>query len=228
MNLSKQAFRPNWSRIFLDTALEQALSNLPIAGGKCLNVGCGTEGRYRELLSSYEVDGVDIADPQDKSMPWRYHRCDASRLPFANAEFDLAVAIESFEHIENNAQAMQEVTRALKPGAWLVITTPTHWTWPFEFGSHGPHYYDRPALTKLLEDSGLEIRSCNACGGGVNWLANLLKSWLSPIGYRLLNKKWWTLIDTALLPVYFISQFTDRLLIFLPTNWLMVAKKSGS
>jgi hypothetical protein len=62
----------------------------------------------------------------------------------------------------------------------------------------------------------------------VNWLANLLKSWLSPIGYRLLNKKWWTLIDTALLPVYFISQFTDRLLIFLPTNWLMVAKKSGS
>ena len=227
MNLSKPAFRPDWSRIFLDTALERALSNLPIAAGKCLNVGCGIDGRYRELLTNYEVDGVDIADPQDKAMPWRYHRCDASRLLFDDADFDLAVAIESFEHIENNTQAMQEVARTLKPGAWLVITTPTHWTWPFEFGRHGPHYYDRAALTKLLEDSGFEIHSYKACGGLVNWLANLLKSWLSPIGYRLLNKKWWTLIDTALLPVYFISQFTDRILIFLPTNWLMVAKKSG-
>lgn len=171
MNLSKQSFRPDWSRIFLDTALEQALSNLPMADGKCLNVGCGTEGRYRELLSGYEVDGVDIAEPQDKAMPWRYHRCDASRLPFADAEFDLAVAIESFEHIENNTQAMQQVARTLKPGAWLVITTPTHWTWLFEFGRHGPHYYDRAALTKLLEDSGFEIRSCKACGGGggIGW-----------------------------------------------------------
>ena len=56
MNLSRQAFRPDWSRIFLNTALAQAFSNLPIEGGKCLNVGCGTEGRYRELLSGYEVD----------------------------------------------------------------------------------------------------------------------------------------------------------------------------
>ena len=166
MNLFRQAFRPDWSRIFLDTALEQALSDLPIAEVRCLNVGCGTEGRYRELLSGYEVDGVDIADPQDKTMPWRYHRCDASRLPFADAGFDLAVAIESFEHIENNAQAMLEVARTLKPGAWLVITTPTHWTWLFEFGRHGPHYYDRTALSKLLEDSGFEVRSCTACGGG--------------------------------------------------------------
>lgn len=166
MDLSKKAFRPDWSRIFLDTALEHTLSNLPIAGSKCLNVGCGTEGRYRELLSSYEVGGVGIADPQDKSMPWRYHRCNASRLPFANAEFDLAVASESFEHIGNNAQAMQEVARTLKPGGWLVVTTPTHWTWPFEFGRHGPHYYGRAALTQLLEDGGFEICSCKACGGG--------------------------------------------------------------
>ena len=166
MNSPRQAFRPDWSRIFLDTALDQALSNLPVKNGKCLNVGCGTEGRYRELLSGFEVDGVDIANPQNKSMPWRYHRCDASRLPFVDAEFDLAVAIESFEHIENNAKAMQEVARSLKPGGWLVITTPTHWTWQFEFGRHGPHYYDKAALQKLLEDSAFEVHACTACGGG--------------------------------------------------------------
>lgn len=227
MNLSRQIFRPDWSRIFLDTELCQALTGLSIKDGRALNIGCGTEGRYRELLSDYEVDGVDIADPQDKSMPWRYHRCDASCLPFTDAEFDLAVAIESFEHIEKNTQAMQELARTLKPDAWLVITTPTHWTWVFEFGRHGPHYYDRAALFRLLEDSGFEVVFCKACGGGVFWFANLLKSWLSPIGYRLLHTKWWMVIDTVLLPIYFVSRFTDRLLAFMPTNWVIVARRSG-
>lgn len=227
MNSSRKASRPEWSRIFLDTALDQALSSLPINDGKCLNLGCGTEGRYSELLSGYDVDGVDIADPQDKSMPWRYHRCDACHLPFAEAEFDLAVAIESFEHIENNTKAMHEVSRTLKPGAWLIITTPTHWTWPFEFGRHGPHYYDKAALTKLLKYSGFEIVSFKACGGTGFWLANLLKSWASPLGYILFRKRWWVIIDTALLPIYYASQFTDRFFAFPPTNWLMVAKKIG-
>ena len=227
MNLLRQVFRPDWPRIFLDTSLEKALLNLPITEGRCLNVGCGTEGRYWELLTDYVVDGVDVADPNDKSMPWRYYRCDASCLPFNDARFDLAVAIESFEHIEKNTQAMQEVARTLKPGAYLVITTPTHWTWLFEFGHHGPHYYDRAALKNLLQDSGFEVHFCKPCGGRVNWLANLLKSWLSPFGSRLLRRKWWAVIDTVLLPIYFVSQFTDRLLVFLPTNWLVVAKKSG-
>lgn len=137
------------------------------------------------------MDGVDIANSGGKAMPWRYHQCDASRLPFADAEFDLAVAIESFEHIKNNVQAMQEVARTLKPGAWLVISTPTHWTLPFEFGRHGPHYSNKAALIKLLEDNGFEVVSWKACGGGVFWLANILKSWISPIGYRLLSKGWW-------------------------------------
>ncbi|AMW34249.1 class I SAM-dependent methyltransferase [Haematospirillum jordaniae] len=148
-------------------------------------------------------------------------------MPFSDAEFDLAVAIESFEHIENNTQAIQEVSRTLKSDACLVITTPTHWTWPFEFGRHGPHYYDKAALIKLLQGSGFQVVLCKACGGGVFWLANLLKSWLSPFGYRILGKKWWTMIDTVLLPIYFISRFTDRFLVFLPTNWLILAKKLG-
>jgi hypothetical protein len=38
---------------------------------------------------------------------------------------------------------------------------------------------------------------------------------------------WWKIIDTALLPIYFVSRFTDLVLVFPPTNWLMVAKKSG-
>jgi hypothetical protein len=225
MNLSRQAFRPDWSRIFLDTALDQALSNLTITKGNCLNVGCGTAGRYRELLSGYEVDGVDIADPQDITMPWRYHRCDSSRLPFADAEFDLAVAIESFEHIEKTHGPCRK---------WLGRSSPVP-GWQSPRRRIGLGYSSLDAMVPTITIKRHCPSSSKVTGlkwflakpAGVFWLANLLKSWLSPIGYRHLHKKWWTMIDTALLPIYCVSRFTDRLLVFLPTNWLMVAKKSG-
>lgn len=226
MNSDMQTFRPDGSRIFLDTALAQTLARLPIRSGACLNVGGGTEGRYRELLAGFEVDTVDIADPQGKPMPWRYHKCDASRLPFADACFDLAVAIESFEHIDNNVAAMREVSRTLKPGGWLVVTTPTHWTRPFEMGRHGPHYYDRRTLENLIAGAGLKVQEWYACGGALFWLINLAKSWLSPLGLRLLGGHWWTTIDTVLLPLYSLSRLTDGILPFPPTNWLVVARKS--
>jgi SAM-dependent methyltransferase len=222
-----QTFRPDASRTFLDYELAQAVASLPFSTGKCLNLGCGTTGRYRELLAGFDVDGVDIADPQAQSMPWRYHRCDASQLPFSDAEFDFALAVESFEHIENNTADMQEVARTLKPGGWLVVTTPTHWTWPFELGRHGPHYYSLPELESLIQEAGLDVRLQRACGGALFWLSNFIKSWLSPLGQRLLGRRWWPVIDTALLPAYGLSKLTDRFLPFPPTNWLVVAQKSG-
>lgn len=225
MTLRGESFRPDAPRIFLDRMLAQTVTSLPHAAGKCLNVGCGTDGRYRQLLAEFDVDGVDIADPQGKSMPWRYHRCDASQLPFSDNSFDLAVAVECFEHIENNVAAMREVARVLKPGGYLVVTVPTQWTWLFELGRHGPHYYNRHALENLIVKGGLNVSQSHACGGAFFWVANLAKSWLSPLGLRLLGSRWWGLIDMALLPVYRLSQLTDRALPFPPTTWLMVARK---
>lgn len=115
MNM-KPKFKTNWPRIHLESEILRAVSNLPIQDGNCLNLGCGVEGRYAELLANFDVDGVDIADPGTRTMPWRFHRCDARKLPFADAMFDVAIAIESFEHIEDNAAAMREVARTLKPG----------------------------------------------------------------------------------------------------------------
>jgi SAM-dependent methyltransferase len=228
MKLFQHKFRPEWPRIFLDSALQDALLSLPLTKGKCLNIGCGTEGRYRELLAGFEVSGVDIANPKGKFMPWSYYQCDASKLPFDCAHFDLGIAIESFEHIDSNNLAMQELARALKSGAWLVITTPTQWTWLFEFGRHGPHYYSQTALNNLLKKNGFEVLSCKPLGGGLFWTANLVKSWVSPIGLRLFPSKWWLIIDTILIPLYWLSKFVDRLFPFPPTNWLFVAKKIDS
>lgn len=221
----KSKFKPSWPRIHLESEVFRAVSSLPSLSGKCLNLGCGVEGRYAELLANLDVDGVDIAYPGARIMPWRFHRCDARQLPFADAIFDVAFAIESFEHIEDNNAAMQEVARTLKPGGAIVVTTPTKWTWPFEFGRHGPHYYSRKSLIHLVNAAGLQVHYVVGCGGLLFYCANLIKSWSSPIGLRLMGRHWWPFIDGLLMPVYVTSSLFDQLLPFPPSNWVLIGEK---
>jgi SAM-dependent methyltransferase len=51
-------------------------------------------------------------------------RGDATRLPFPDATFDRIIASEVMEHIDDDAGAMRELARVLKPGGVLAITVP--------------------------------------------------------------------------------------------------------
>jgi len=218
-------FRKSWPRFALETAIEYNIQHSGVNGGRCINVGCGTSGRYEELLSTFDVDGVDILDPGSAQMPWRYHQVDAAKLPFPDLMFDFAIAIESFEHIEANEEAMSELERTLKPGGVAVITVPTHWTWMFEFGRHGPHYYSRRTLSELIVSSGLKVDMLYGCGGVGMYIVKLGKSWLPPIGIRIFRQHWWAWIDGILKPVYMLAAGVDTLLPFSPSNWVVVAHK---
>ena len=44
-------FRKSWPRFALETAIEYNIQHSGVNGGRCINVGCGTSGRYEELLS---------------------------------------------------------------------------------------------------------------------------------------------------------------------------------
>jgi SAM-dependent methyltransferase len=49
---------------------------------------------------------------------------DALRLPFPDATFDRIICSEVFEHIPDDAGAMRELARVLKPGGVLAATVP--------------------------------------------------------------------------------------------------------
>ena len=49
---------------------------------------------------------------------------DARRLPFANESFDLIVAFEVIEHLDNPHELLAEARRLLAPGGQLVVSTP--------------------------------------------------------------------------------------------------------
>ena len=218
--------KPTKSRYFIERFLQKALGDAAAASAnKCINIGCGPNGRYAAWLSPFDVDGVDV-EAQQGPQPWRYHQADAAALPFPDSYFDLAVAVESFEHIENNTAAMADAFRVLKPGATFIATVPTHYTWPFEFGGHGPHYYTRQSIRALFEGAGFRVRFVRPSGGLLYYLTNLGKNWVSPIGRRLFGTKtWWPLIDGICWPFYAAAQWLDIFLPILPSNWLILAEK---
>ncbi len=49
---------------------------------------------------------------------------DVVELPFANASFDVVICIHVLEHIIDDRQAIDELFRVLKPGAWALISVP--------------------------------------------------------------------------------------------------------
>ena len=49
---------------------------------------------------------------------------DATRLPFTDGAFDRVIAAEVLEHIADDATAMAELARVLRPGGTMAVTVP--------------------------------------------------------------------------------------------------------
>jgi SAM-dependent methyltransferase len=56
-------------------------------------------------------------------------RCeDAERLTYADASFDLVTHTEVLEHVSDDARALAELRRVLRPGGWMLFTVPLYGT----------------------------------------------------------------------------------------------------
>lgn len=65
------------------------------------------------------------------------HVAVAEALPYADNSFDLLLSNEVIEHVRDDAQAVREMARVLRPGGRVIIFCPNRW-YPFE--THG-HYW---------------------------------------------------------------------------------------
>jgi SAM-dependent methyltransferase len=74
------------------------------------------------------------------------------RLPCADAAFDLIGAFDIVEHVDDDDEAISELSRVAAPGATLLLSAPLHvlrWT-PFdELVGHGRRYRPDQLLAKL-------------------------------------------------------------------------------
>jgi SAM-dependent methyltransferase len=106
--------------------LERCLQAIEGTAGRLLEIGCGA-GRYTRAFLHYrpdlEVYGCDIshialdeAREADRTGKIEYKLGDALALPYGDAEFDIVVLFDVFEHVTDVGQAASEVARVLKPG----------------------------------------------------------------------------------------------------------------
>jgi len=89
---------------------------------------------------------------------------DALRLPFADAVFDRVIAAEVLEHIPDDAAAMAELARVLRPGGTMAVTVPRlgpealNWALSDQYhnvpGGH-VRIYRRSTLLRRLRRAGL-------------------------------------------------------------------------
>lgn len=123
-------------------------------GLKILNVGCGTGGTIPTLEKYGKVINIDISPEALKFLKMRGHTgtlIKDHRLPFKDSEFDLVIALDVLEHIEQDQLALNEWGRILKKNGKVFITVPAY---KFLWSGHDTalHHHRRYTRNRLDRD----------------------------------------------------------------------------
>ncbi len=106
-------------------------------GVDLLEVGGGRSGLSKMLYPDAAITNLDF-DPSFASVPanvqagMRFVHGDATDMPFDDASFDVVTMFDLLEHVEDDDAVARETLRVLRPGGWVLITTPdaARWRYP--------------------------------------------------------------------------------------------------
>lgn len=130
-----------------------------------LDIGCGT-GFTLEALRRRGPGRLVGLDLSTKALAFCRARGltglvqgDAARLPFRDRSFDVVLALDLIEHVEDDRAALAGLMRALKPGGHLIVFTPA---FPFLWSvqdrvSHHFRRYTRSELRAKLQAAGYTV-----------------------------------------------------------------------
>jgi SAM-dependent methyltransferase len=131
------------------------------SGMNVLDAACGT-GYGSALLAetAQSVIGVDIARDAVEYARRNFHspnihyaQADCLTLPFPSGRFDLVVAFEIIEHLENPEAFLTELRRVLHPSGLLILSTPNRLYYTDDRGEVNPFHrreFSYPEFEEIL------------------------------------------------------------------------------
>lgn len=133
---------------------------------KALDIGCGTGALLEDLARlGFEAVGCDNHPASFETCRRRGLAVSTGTLPddlpHSEPSFDVIVLSDVLEHVDEDRESVEAVTRLLRPGGLLVCTVPAHpWLWTRwdDLHHHKRRYrhaeyrrlFAMPELTELL------------------------------------------------------------------------------
>jgi SAM-dependent methyltransferase len=198
-------------------------------GERLIDIGCGT-GAFTigASLRGYDALGLSWDERNQRVAGERAEMCRANTAKFEvfdvrnlesrddlAGQFDVAICLENIEHIINDRKLMIDITRCLKPGGRVLLTTPYFLyrnissgdSGPFskvEDGGHVRRGYSKAMIEELCNHANLMIDNISYCSGILSQKITFIQRVVSKI-HPLLG---WATI----LPLRFLPPLSDRFL----------------
>ena len=121
-----------------------------------LDLGATEEVRRKVLTRRSNVEDYLIDDMTSTTLPEK--------------SFDVAVAVEVLEHVDDDETFVRNVARVLKPNGWFVMTTPNGDFLRIPYPDHRRHY-QRDHLVQLLTRyfSNVDVQYAVNAGRLIRW-----------------------------------------------------------
>jgi SAM-dependent methyltransferase len=138
---------------------------------RLLDAGCGTGGGLRWLSAQAAATGIDyspFALAHARRGPAPIAQASVQALPVAAGAFDLVTSFEVLYHlaVTDDAAALREFSRVLRPGGWLLLRVPAH-DWlrgAHDRQVHTRRRYSRAGLRHKLVAAGFDIERLSYVG----------------------------------------------------------------
>jgi len=142
-------------------AIERLASQVCVAGQRAVDFGCGSQP-YRPIFDSCGLTymGADFADAEVLIDP-------SGRVALPEASADLVLSFQVLEHVRDVGQYLGEVSRILRRGGWLILST--HGTWLYHPHPEDHRRWTREGLLAELAQHGFETSECVPVLGPLAW-----------------------------------------------------------
>ena len=187
-------------RVYTLALVQKVLADLPSLDGPICDIGCGSgeQSRFFESLKGRSLYlGIDVACHAswpslavlDHPLPRRFARMTATELGIASGRLALTFSSSALEHVPDIRQAVAEMARTMRPGAYGLHILPGVWSL-FLYLFHGYRRFSPAVVTELFQQAGLRVERIWALWGLPSFfLHGVWITWLETIILRkILNR----------------------------------------